>query len=209
MKEKLALLCALVHFSLAQDLTLPYFNIAEKKKVTVNATCGEDPTRKDVYCKLAGYDSFLPQTRSDILDGQVNWNCISKWIDFLNWIYFTGLWYLRGASRRQYHSHSRQSSSGLERCGRRHGHMVAITPHFQWSQIQQSHLGYWSPAGKTKRLKGILFFAPENRGFRPFFMLLCTSWLRLGKERESMFAVNYESPRLNYLILSRHSKWLT
>ena len=72
MKEKLALLCALVHFSLAQDLTLPYFNIAEKKKVTVNATCGEDPTRKDVYCKLAGYDSFLPQTRSDILDGQVN-----------------------------------------------------------------------------------------------------------------------------------------
>ena len=86
MKEKLALLCALVHFSLAQDLTLPYFNIAEKKKVTVNATCGEDPTRKDVYCKLAGYDSFLPQTRSDILDGQVNWICITKEIDYLNWI---------------------------------------------------------------------------------------------------------------------------
>ena len=73
MKEKLALLLlALVHFCAAQDLTLPYFNIAEKKKVTVNATCGEDPTRKDVYCKLVGYDSIMTQSANEILDGQVN-----------------------------------------------------------------------------------------------------------------------------------------
>ena len=75
MKEKLALLLlALVHFCAAQDLTLPYFNIAEKKKVTVNATCGEDPTRKDVYCKLVGYDSIMTQSANEILDGQVNLN---------------------------------------------------------------------------------------------------------------------------------------
>ena len=74
MKEKLALLLlALVHFCLAQqDLTLPYFNIAEKKKVTVNATCGEDATRKDVYCKLVGYDSIFHEMKNEILDGQVN-----------------------------------------------------------------------------------------------------------------------------------------
>ena len=74
MKEKLALLCALVHFTLAQEQdlsTMPYFNIAEKKKVTVNATCGEDPTRKEVYCKLVGYDSIFSQSASNILDGQV------------------------------------------------------------------------------------------------------------------------------------------
>ena len=68
------MLLALVHFCAAQDLTLPYFNIAEKKKVTVNATCGEDPTRKDVYCKLVGYDSIMTQSANEILDGQVNLN---------------------------------------------------------------------------------------------------------------------------------------
>ncbi len=33
-------------------LTPPYFNIAEKRKVTVNATCGEGVAQKEVYCKL-------------------------------------------------------------------------------------------------------------------------------------------------------------
>ena len=87
MKEKLALLLlALVHFCLAQqDLTLPYFNIAEKKKVTVNATCGEDPTRKDVYCKLVGYDSIMTQSANEILDGQVNkFYKISQKVEFDN-----------------------------------------------------------------------------------------------------------------------------
>ena len=87
MKEKLALLLlALVHFCLAQqDLTLPYFNIAEKKKVTVNATCGEDATRKDVYCKLVGYDSIFHEMKNEILDGQVNkFYKISQKVEFDN-----------------------------------------------------------------------------------------------------------------------------
>ena len=75
MLEKLALLALLlVHFTLAQELTLPYFNIAEKKKVSVNATCGEDFIGKDskeFYCKLVGYDSFLVASSNQIFDGQV------------------------------------------------------------------------------------------------------------------------------------------
>ena len=51
---------AVLHSSFAQDLAPPYFNIAEKKIVTVNATCGEGTiTKKEVYCKLVGYDSYL------------------------------------------------------------------------------------------------------------------------------------------------------
>ena len=54
-------------------LTPPYFNIAEKRKVTVNATCGEGVAQKEVYCKLVGYDSRVDAGRItyDILDGQV------------------------------------------------------------------------------------------------------------------------------------------
>jgi len=54
-------------------LTPPYFNIAEKRKVTVNATCGEGVAQKEVYCKLVGYDSRHDAGRItyDILDGQV------------------------------------------------------------------------------------------------------------------------------------------
>ena len=55
----------------AQDLTLPYFNIALKKKVTVNATCGENLARKETYCKLVGYDSLLLTSSNEIVDGQV------------------------------------------------------------------------------------------------------------------------------------------
>lgn len=39
-------------------LTPPYFNIAENRVVTVNATCGEGYPSKEVYCKLVGYDRF-------------------------------------------------------------------------------------------------------------------------------------------------------
>ena len=69
----LLLLEAVVHSTLAQlDLAPPYFNIAEKKKVTVNATCGEGSFKKEYYCKLVGYDSYnLMHTTSEIKDGQV------------------------------------------------------------------------------------------------------------------------------------------
>ena len=53
-------------------LTPPYFNIAENRAVTVNATCGEGYPSKEVYCKLVGYDRFdIGLAKYDILDGQI------------------------------------------------------------------------------------------------------------------------------------------
>ncbi len=63
----------LLNGAMAQDLAPPYFNIAEKRRVTVNATCGEGVAREEVYCKLVGYDSYaIASTQHNILDGQVN-----------------------------------------------------------------------------------------------------------------------------------------
>jgi hypothetical protein len=75
MLEKLALFVAALivpQLIWAQDLAPPYFNIAEKRKITVNATCGEGVSRKEVYCKLVGYDSFMGASTQRILDGQVS-----------------------------------------------------------------------------------------------------------------------------------------
>ena len=52
-------------------LTPPSFNVAENRKVTVNATCGEGALKKEVYCKLVGYDRLDYASTFDILDGQV------------------------------------------------------------------------------------------------------------------------------------------
>lgn len=35
-------------------LTPPYFNLAEKKKITATATCGVDSEGPELYCKLVG-----------------------------------------------------------------------------------------------------------------------------------------------------------
>ena len=61
--------------SVLSQMSPQYFNIAEKKKVTVNATCGEGYTnQKHYFCKLVGYDTYLhtgSQATSTIKDGQV------------------------------------------------------------------------------------------------------------------------------------------
>ena len=62
------------YFVLGQEygaLTPPYFNIAENRNVTVNATCGEGVALKEVYCKLVGYDRFEGLSAFKVLDGQV------------------------------------------------------------------------------------------------------------------------------------------
>ena len=70
------LFMAFLKLSKAQNegaLTPPYFNIAENRVVTVNATCGEGYPSKEVYCKLVGYDRFdIGLAKYDILDGQVH-----------------------------------------------------------------------------------------------------------------------------------------
>ena len=61
--------------SVISQMSPQYFNIAEKKKVTVNATCGEGYIgQKHYFCKLVGYDTYLhtgSQATSTIKDGQV------------------------------------------------------------------------------------------------------------------------------------------
>lgn len=52
-------------------LTPPYFNIAENRNVSVNATCGEGVALREVYCKLVGYDRFDGLSKFKIVDGQV------------------------------------------------------------------------------------------------------------------------------------------
>lgn len=70
-------------------LTPPYFNIAENRKVTVNATCGEGIAVREVYCKLVGFDRFdVTISKFDILDGQVminakKQNCCKKTNPFM------------------------------------------------------------------------------------------------------------------------------
>ena len=76
--QQLLLLLAGYFFALAATqetavpLTPPYFNIAENRNVSVNATCGEGIALKETFCKLVGYDRFDSRVANyDILDGQV------------------------------------------------------------------------------------------------------------------------------------------
>jgi len=61
-------------------LTPPYFNIAENRPITANATCGEGGVGKESYCKLVGGFDRIDETwgmSKDIIDGQVCDFCIS------------------------------------------------------------------------------------------------------------------------------------
>ena len=53
-------------------LTPPYFNIAENRVVTVNATCGEGVAGPETYCKLVGYDTFKEGLDDYVLGGHVS-----------------------------------------------------------------------------------------------------------------------------------------
>ena len=56
-------------------LTPPYFNIAENRPITANATCGEGVgVGKESFCKLVGGFDRIDETwgrNKEILDGQV------------------------------------------------------------------------------------------------------------------------------------------
>ena len=54
-------------------LNPPNFNIAQGRKVNVNATCGEGGNPKgETYCKLVGYDRLdYYSSANTVIDGQV------------------------------------------------------------------------------------------------------------------------------------------
>ena len=40
----------------SEVLTPPYFNLAEGRRITATATCGDDVSDRELYCKLTGAD---------------------------------------------------------------------------------------------------------------------------------------------------------
>lgn len=52
--DRLFILTILAIFVKSEILTPPYFNLAEKKKITATATCGVDTEGPELYCKLVG-----------------------------------------------------------------------------------------------------------------------------------------------------------
>lgn len=53
-------------------LTPPYFNLAEGRRVTATATCGEGVEEPELFCKLIGANSDLIGQQDNLLiQGQV------------------------------------------------------------------------------------------------------------------------------------------
>ena len=58
------------------ELTPPYFNLAEGRKISATATCGVDSDQPELYCKLVGANTENDNQVS-VIHGQVNY---SIWI---------------------------------------------------------------------------------------------------------------------------------
>nr|CAD7587185.1 unnamed protein product [Timema genevievae] len=51
-------------------LTPPYFNLAEGRRITATATCGEDTQGPELYCKLVGANADR-DVNINLIQGQV------------------------------------------------------------------------------------------------------------------------------------------
>lgn len=56
------------------ELTPPYFNLAEGRKITSTATCGVDTDVPELYCKLVGAntENELDSSQYEVIQGQVS-----------------------------------------------------------------------------------------------------------------------------------------
>lgn len=56
------------------ELTPPYFNLAEGRKIHATATCGVDIDAPELYCKLVGAntENELDSTQYEVIQGQVS-----------------------------------------------------------------------------------------------------------------------------------------
>lgn len=68
-----ALLLAVTDVTDAEVLTPPYFNLAEKRRITATATCGEreDSQGPELYCKLVGANADR-EGNINLIQGQVS-----------------------------------------------------------------------------------------------------------------------------------------
>lgn len=54
------------------ELTPPYFNLAEGRKISASATCGEDIDGPELYCKLVGANTENENHFHSLIQGQVS-----------------------------------------------------------------------------------------------------------------------------------------
>lgn len=68
------LLFVLLHFhgQCNAELTPPYFNLAEGRKIYASSTCGVDSDGPELYCKLVGSD-IETNINGTVINGQVRW----------------------------------------------------------------------------------------------------------------------------------------
>lgn len=53
------------------ELTPPYFNLAEGRKIYATSTCGEDTNEPELYCKLVGANTENDNHLFSVIQGQV------------------------------------------------------------------------------------------------------------------------------------------
>lgn len=63
------LLAAWAHTAHGELLTPPYFNLAEGRRISATATCGDGDNPSELYCKLVGASA---EDNQNIIHGQVN-----------------------------------------------------------------------------------------------------------------------------------------
>lgn len=66
----LSVIVALAGYANA-ELTPPYFNLAEGRKISASATCGVDTDGPELYCKLVGANTENDHQFSSLIQGQV------------------------------------------------------------------------------------------------------------------------------------------
>lgn len=55
------------------ELTPPYFNLAEGRKISATATCGVDTDGPELYCKLVGANTENDNQYYSVIQGQVRY----------------------------------------------------------------------------------------------------------------------------------------
>lgn len=73
---KIAILLLLQIAATKAELTPPYFNLAEGRRITASATCGEGTDEPELYCKLVGANTENEEAYYSLIQGQVcNFHC--------------------------------------------------------------------------------------------------------------------------------------
>lgn len=71
-----AFICLLLHLigNCDAELTPPYFNLAEGRKIYATSTCGVDTDGPELYCKLVGANTENDNHLFSLIQGQVSSN---------------------------------------------------------------------------------------------------------------------------------------